>query len=97
MTDLERDVEKYFKKRVEEAGGRALKFVSPGLVGVPDRLVLWPGGVAQFVELKKPKGAKRSAQERRVAELRALGFWADFADTKEKVDNYIAREGWRRG
>ena len=50
----------YSEKRVEEAlsravkrlGGMEVKFVSPGLDGVPDRIVLLPGGKVAFVEMK---------------------------------------------
>ena len=37
-------VEKKFAAEVKKRGGLAVKFVSPGFNGVPDRLVLFPGG-----------------------------------------------------
>lgn len=40
----ERDVERYLRERVKQLGGRAYKFVSPGNNGVPDRIVMLPGG-----------------------------------------------------
>jgi Holliday junction resolvase len=49
---LERDIEKHLVRRVAEHGGVAYKFVSPGRVGVADRIVVLPGGVVWFVELK---------------------------------------------
>ena len=39
----EREIEKYLVDRVKGMGGMALKFVSPGCTGVPDRLVILPG------------------------------------------------------
>lgn len=45
-------VEKKFAAEVKKRGGLAVKFVSPGFNGVPDRLVLFPGGRMAFVELK---------------------------------------------
>ena len=45
-TITEKQVEQNFVKAVKEAGGLAMKFVSPGRVGVPDRIVLLPGDQA---------------------------------------------------
>jgi hypothetical protein len=42
---LERDIERYLVRRTVEHGGIAYKWVSPGRVGVADRIVLLPGGV----------------------------------------------------
>lgn len=53
---LERDIEKHLVRRVKEAGGKAYKFVSPQNRGVSDRIVVMPGGVVWFVELKAPGG-----------------------------------------
>lgn len=41
---MEKDIESYLRKRVKAAGGLALKLVCPGCTGVPDRLILLPGG-----------------------------------------------------
>lgn len=86
----EREIEVYLRDRVKAEGGKAYKFVSPGNAGVPDRLVLLPGSLIAFVELKAP--GKRSTplqivQQRR---LRALGFqvYAD-VDSEDKVDALI--------
>ena len=47
-------VERKLTTEAKKRGGLAVKFVSPGLNGVPDRLVLFPGGRLAFVELKAP-------------------------------------------
>lgn len=52
----ESDIERRLVQGVKKLGGRAYKFVSPGNVGVPDRLVVLPGGVVLFVEVKAPDG-----------------------------------------
>ena len=70
---------------VREAGGLALKFVSPGLAGVPDRLVLLPGGRVAFCEVKAPGKKPRPLQVRRMEQLRALGFRVYVVDGVEKV------------
>ena len=61
-------VESRLTTEVKKRGGLAVKFVSPGLDGVPDRLVLFPGGRLAFVEMKAP-GKKMSVagQESRAA------------------------------
>ena len=61
----ERDIEARFRKAVKDAGGLALKFISPGYAGVPDRIVLMPGGMMCFVELKAPGEKMRPLQMRR--------------------------------
>ena len=50
----EKQIEQAFVRAVKNSGGLALKFVSPGYDGVPDRLILMPGGIACFAELKAP-------------------------------------------
>lgn len=72
----ERTVEAALRKAVEGEGGLCLKWVCPGHTGVPDRMILFPGGVIAFVELKRP-GAKVKAgglQEWWQEKLAGLGF-----------------------
>ena len=71
---LESTVEKRLVREVKKRGGLAVKFVSPGLDGVPDRLVLFPGGRLAFVELKAPGKKMRPLQIKRAKQLRTLGF-----------------------
>ncbi len=71
---LEKDVEKHFKAIVEDAGGEFLKFVSPGHAGVPDRIVLLPGGRIIFVEFKRPGEKPRLLQQKWGEKLERMGF-----------------------
>ena len=52
----ESQLEKKFVGLVQNRGGLARKFVSPNQRGVPDRIVVWPGGRVHFVELKTRNG-----------------------------------------
>jgi len=70
----ENQIEAKLKQMVEKQGGIAPKFVSPGLSGMPDRLVLLPGGHIAFVEVKAPGKVPRPLQEARQRMLRKLGF-----------------------
>ena len=70
----ENQIEAKLKQMVEKQGGIALKFASPGLSGMPDRLVLLPGGHMAFVEVKAPDKVPRPLQEARHRMLRKLGF-----------------------
>lgn len=70
----EKQIEQRLVRMVAANGGVALKFVSPGCDGVPDRMVLFPGGKAGFVELKAPGKKPRPLQLRRIGQLRKLGF-----------------------
>jgi hypothetical protein len=75
MTTLEKDIEKKLRQRVEDRGGRCLKWVCPGWAGVPDRIILLPGARIYFVETKRPKGGKLSALQRKWRDwLTTLGF-----------------------
>lgn len=72
---LEKEIEAKLKGMVENYGGFCLKWVCPGWTGVPDRIVLLPGGCIHFVELKRPEGGRLSAMQRWWHnKLRSLGF-----------------------
>lgn len=75
MTTLERDIEQKLRRLVEKRGGWCLKWVCPGWSGVPDRIVLLPGGRVIFVETKRPKGGRLSKMQEKWRDwLTELGF-----------------------
>lgn len=86
---LESKIEKRLKREVEKIGGLALKFTSPGMAGVPDRLVLLPGGIIAFVELKATGKKLRALQLKRKEQLENLGFKVYVIDSYKKVDDFI--------
>jgi len=85
----EKVIEKYLREKVRSVGGRAYKFVSPGNRGVPDRLVLFPGGKASFVELKAPGRKPTDLQVAQAVKLDGLGFQVLTIDSKDGVDAFI--------
>lgn len=91
----ERDIEQYGVRQIEAAGGKAYKFTSPGRRSVPDRIVLWPEGIADFIEFKAPGQKPTPLQAREHEKLRALGFPVMVIDSKEGVDDYMLSRGWR--
>ena len=85
----ERDVERKLVRAVRDSGGLALTFVSPGMAGVPDRLILFPGSRAAFCEVKALGEKPRPLQVHRVEQLRALGFRVYVVDSEEKIGEVI--------
>jgi len=82
-------IEAYLRDQVKALGGRAYKFVSPGNAGVPDRLVLLPGGKVVFVELKATGRKPTSLQEAQQRKIRNLNFDVFTLDSKAEVDKFI--------
>lgn len=92
----ESEIESHLKRRVEALGGKCWKWVSPGRLGVPDRILILPGGIIWFVETKAPGKRERASQVYVQTVLRNLGctVWPS-VDSKERVDdilNYYERQ-----
>lgn len=85
----EKYIERKFVEAVKKAGGLAPKFVSPGLNGVPDRIVLFPSGRMAFVELKSPGKMMRPLQIRRKKQLESLGFKVYCIDEVSQIGGVI--------
>jgi len=63
--------------------------------GTPDRLVLWPGGWVEFVELKREGGVVSEAQKVQMARLRELGFTVRVLTGKTEVERWAKeRKQW---
>jgi hypothetical protein len=84
-------VETHLRESVEGLGGMCIKAKDPARRGMPDRIVLVPGGTLCFVELKRPKrGVLAAHQKRYHRDLIALGFDALTLWTIAEVDEFIA-------
>lgn len=70
---LEKDIEARLVRGVKALGGKAYKFVSPGNVGVPDRLIVLPGGRIIFAELKADWGKLSPMQKAQIKQLQDMG------------------------
>ena len=72
----EKDIERKLIKEVKKAGGICPKWVSPGFDGIPDRIVLFPGGKVGFVEVKalgkKPRPLQQSRHHPPSDRLKAM-------------------------
>ena len=86
----EKYVEQRLIKAVRCSGGLALKFVSPGFNGVPDRLLLFTGGRTAFAEVKAPGQKPRPLQVHRMEQLRRLGFKVFVIDDTEQIGGVIS-------
>ena len=84
----ESSIERILARKVKKMGGMAVKFVSPGLDGVPDRIVLLDRKIA-FVELKAPGKKPRALQEKRKRQLESLGFPVYVIDGVEQIGGVL--------
>lgn len=85
----ESDIEKRLVQAVRAAGGIAIKMSAGG--GLPDRLLLFPGGGICFVETKAPGQRPRLLQQLRHEELRRLGFEVFVVDSVEGISEIIKK------
>ncbi len=86
---LEKDIERKLVMEVKRVGGLALKFTSPGMVGVPDRIILMPNGKIAFAELKAPGKKPRAIQVKRIKQIRQLGFKVYVIDNTQMIGGVI--------
>ena len=85
----EKTVEKKLILAIKDMGGIAPKFMSPGFDGMPDRIVLLPGGRMGFVEVKAPGKVPRPLQEARHRMLQRLGFKVYLLDAVYQIGGIL--------
>ena len=85
----EKHIEQKLVQAVKKAGGIASKLVCPGFDGMPDRLVLLPGGKMAFVEVKRHGMKPRPLQIKRHGMLRELGFKVYVLDDPEQIGGIL--------
>lgn len=89
----EKSIEQKLVKAIKVMGGIAPKFISPGFDGMPDRIVLLPGGQMAFVEIKAPDKKPRPIQMARHRLLRKLGFKVYVLDDEQQIEIILAGIG----
>ena len=85
----EKKIEAKLSEAVRRRGGLAPKFTSPGFDGMPDRIVLMPGGHMAFVEVKAPGKKPRPLQAARHRLLRDLGFAVYVLDDASQIGGIL--------
>jgi hypothetical protein len=84
---LERDLEAYFRREIKARQGWAIKLT--GIKGLPDRMVLLPGGRLYFVELKTERGRLAPIQKAVHYKLLGLGFMVHVLYGRQSVDEFL--------
>ncbi len=85
----EKEIERRLVNAVRGMGGICPKFTSPGMNGMPDRIVLLPEGRIGFVELKAPGKKPRPVQKHRLRQLHGLGFYAAVVDGEDQIEGVL--------
>ena len=88
----ERQIEQALVAAVRKRHGLCPKWVSPGWDGVPDRIILLPGGRIGFAELKAPGKRERKLQLYVQGLIRDLGFTViPTVDSYDRVEYVIEK------
>ena len=85
----EKLIEKKLTLQVKKMGGIAVKLVSPYHRGLPDRMILLPGGYTAFAELKSTGKTPTPLQRTAMTGLRDLGFFVEVIDSLESLSRFI--------
>jgi len=85
----ESTIEARLVRMVRAKGGLCYKFVSPGNPGVPDRIVITPGGRTIYVELKTPVGRLARIQKWQQEELRKRQAEVRTLWSVEQVNEFV--------
>jgi len=85
----EKAIEAKLVETVKSMGGLAPKFISPGIDGMPDRIVLLKHGRLAFVEVKADGRKPRPLQVRRKRQLEALGFSVYVIDHPDQIGEML--------
>lgn len=84
-------VENHLISVTQACGGLCFKFTSPGVAGVPDRIVILPGGKIGFAELKAPGKKPRPLQQSVIRTLYRYGCRVATIDNLKSVEGFVRR------
>lgn len=79
LIPLEKKVQERIIKRYTDLGWMVIRLINTNKPGIPDLLLL-KDGTARFIEVKRPGKKPRPLQEKRIAQLRAIGFQVEVLD-----------------
>ena len=85
----EKTIEQKLVQATKRMGGIAPKFLSPGMDGMPDRIVLLPNGKCGFVEVKQKGMKPRPLQLARHEKLRNLGYKVYVLDDIKQIGGIL--------
>jgi len=88
---IEKILEPRLRNEVKKMGGIAVKFTSHITTGMPDRMILMPGGRIYFVELKSTKKKPTPLQALHIRTLRLMGFISEVIDDREGLDIFLTK------
>jgi hypothetical protein len=88
--ELESSLESFFRKRVKLLGGEAIK-LAPHQAGIPDRLVIMPGGHMFLVELKTDTGQLSPIQVVWHQRMEKLGVAVHTVNGRAGVVDFLRR------
>lgn len=87
--DSEKLVERKLVELAKINNGMCIKLLCDQLIGLPDRLCLFPNHKMAFVETKTTGQKPRRIQAYMHKKLRALGFRVEVIDSVEGAINFI--------
>lgn len=87
----ESTIENYLRVKVLGMGGWALKIPAIHHAGIPDRIILLPGGRVFFAETKCKGKKPRKLQLLVHRKLRRMGFVVEVIDNNEQTKQILRR------
>ena len=82
----ESTIEDHLVRRTNEIGGEVRKVKWIGRRGAPDRVVMLPGGLLYWVELKRPGQKAEPHQAREHERMRGMGQRVLIIDSFEAIE-----------
>lgn len=90
--EVEASLEAYFRETVRRRLGGMVVKLAPTIKGIPDRMVLLPGGRIILVELKTTTGALSAIQLHRHDRLAELGTVVVTLAGRAEVDRWVDKQ-----
>ena len=87
--ESEKTLEARLVREIEARGGMALKYTSQFHRGIPDRIVLLPGGHTIFVELKSTGQKPTKLQMHAICKLIKMGHSVYIIDRTGQLDSFL--------